>query len=236
MRGDELTLQALLDSQGELVGSITHDLKGLMTGFEGGLYLIQSGMDKNKPERLQQGADTLRRNLSRMRRTISNALYFVKDREPSIMDVALGELVEGVRKEMAAHAATLGVELKLSAEERTVSGDPLALHSIIVDITEYALDSCHTSSSSAAPLVEVRAATRDGGLAIEITAEGFQIDTGVKEQVLGAPYSPREGDRAHLWLFIAHKVIKVQGGALEITIEPDRAATRLVVLFPPRRG
>ncbi len=236
MTGDKMILQDLFDSQGELVGSITHDLKGLLTGLEGGLYLIQSGMEKNKPERLQQGTDTLRRNLARMRRTVVSALYYVKDREPNNMAVELRELLEGVRKEMSTHAATLGVELKVLAEDRSVTGDHLALHSIIVDLTEYALDSCHSARQLDAPSVEVHAATRGEGLAIEITARGFQIDDEVKKQVLGAPYSPRESDRAHLWLFIAHKVIKVLGGTLEISLDPERAMTRFGVLLPAPRA
>jgi len=36
----EKELYALISSQGELVGSITHDLKGLISGLDGGLYLV----------------------------------------------------------------------------------------------------------------------------------------------------------------------------------------------------
>ena len=36
-KDSENRLYALLASQGELVGSITHDLKGLISGLDGGL-------------------------------------------------------------------------------------------------------------------------------------------------------------------------------------------------------
>ena len=45
MEGPEKDLNALLRSQGELIGSIAHDLKGLINGIEGGMYFVDSGMD-----------------------------------------------------------------------------------------------------------------------------------------------------------------------------------------------
>ena len=46
MQGPDKDLQDLLHSQGELIGSIAHDLKGLINGIEGGMYFISSGMKK----------------------------------------------------------------------------------------------------------------------------------------------------------------------------------------------
>ncbi len=65
----------LIASQGELVGSITHDLKGMLSGVEGGLYFIDSGIKKDKKERLDEGLAMLKRNLARLREAVASVLF-----------------------------------------------------------------------------------------------------------------------------------------------------------------
>ena len=43
MEGPDKDLHALLQSQGELIGSIAHDLKGLINGIEGGMSKADAG-------------------------------------------------------------------------------------------------------------------------------------------------------------------------------------------------
>jgi len=74
MEDAEKELKAFRASQGELVGSIAHDLKGLINGIEGGMYFVSSGMKKGKQERVGQGYDMMKRNLDRIRRAVASIL------------------------------------------------------------------------------------------------------------------------------------------------------------------
>ena len=93
MEGPEKDLDALLQSQGELIGSIAHDLKGLINGIEGGMYFISSGMKKEKPERIGQGHEMMKRNLERIRRAVASHLYYVKDREINWKELGMPDMV-----------------------------------------------------------------------------------------------------------------------------------------------
>jgi len=48
-------LQSQLASIGLLVGSISHGIKGLLTGLDGGIYMVNTGFAKDKPERVEGG-------------------------------------------------------------------------------------------------------------------------------------------------------------------------------------
>ena len=50
-------------------------------------------MKKEKPERIGQGHEMMKRNLDRIRRTVASQLYYVKDREINWSELTLRDLV-----------------------------------------------------------------------------------------------------------------------------------------------
>ncbi|MGB5848962.1 MAG: PAS domain-containing protein, partial [Ignavibacteriaceae bacterium] len=48
-------LQDKLTSVGLLIGTISHGIKGLLNGLDGGIYLVNTGLKKNNRERIDQG-------------------------------------------------------------------------------------------------------------------------------------------------------------------------------------
>jgi len=75
-------LESRLTSLGLLIGSISHALKGLLNGLAGGMYLVDTGFQKDKPDRVRQGWEVIQRNVGRIKATVSDILYYAKDREP----------------------------------------------------------------------------------------------------------------------------------------------------------
>jgi signal transduction histidine kinase len=225
-------LQAMLASQSELIGSLTHDIKGLLTSLEGGIYMIDSGIKKSRQDRIEQGISMLKRNLSRLRRTVGNVQYYVKDRELSPQPLELEAVTAPLKAALAEYAAQLNVPLVIEAAQGAFEGDDLALHSLLVDLLDYAL-AC--SSSGAAEGGVALAATRDGGeVVFNVSARGARVPPEVLEQLRSGRYAPLLGDRAHLGLFIANKLAEQLGGALQTITE--EGATRFVVRLPAAAG
>ncbi len=90
-------LQSQLTSIGLLVGSISHGIKGLLTGLDGGIYMVNSGFAKDKPERVEKGWEMVQRNVERIRSMVLDILYYAKDRELIVEDVDLAALVDEFR-------------------------------------------------------------------------------------------------------------------------------------------
>jgi signal transduction histidine kinase len=74
-------LQANLANLGLMVSTLSHDLKGSLTGLDAGLYMIDSGFYRDTPGRIEEGLDTARLMVERIRRLVSDILYYAKERD-----------------------------------------------------------------------------------------------------------------------------------------------------------
>ena len=113
-------------------------------------------------------------------------------------------------------------------------GDELALHSLLVDLLDYAL-ACSSSGGAQGPRGVALAATEDGSeVVFNVSARGARVPPVVLEQLRIGRYAPLLGDRAHLGLFIASKLAEQLGGSLQTITE--EGATRFVVRLPAAAG
>ncbi|MGW8321875.1 MAG: sensor histidine kinase, partial [Thermodesulfobacteriota bacterium] len=223
-------------SQGELIGSIAHDLKGLINGIEGGMYFISSGMKKEKPERIGQGHEMMKRNLDRIRRTVANQLYYVKDREINWNELTLRDLVSSAVETMKGRADELGVRVEVKVGEGTLEGDEFAMRSMLVNVLDYALEVCHRCKQErdVAVLGSVES-TKESAL-FDLRAEGFCMEEETRALALADAYMPRGVDRSHLGLFIANKIARSHKGSVEIEATPEPPRTRLLIKVPSKRA
>jgi signal transduction histidine kinase len=224
--------EAIITSQGELVGSISHELKGLLNGIDGGVYLLESGVKKSKPERIDQGLEMVYRNLTRMRRLVSHSLYFVKDREIDWESLDLEEVCASVIKMFQQQADHLGVKLVLDSQSRPFEGGVLPIQSLLANLLEYALEASHLAKAKPSPSITLSAALADGRVEFEILSDGFTMEEETRERVMGRYYAPRGTDRSHLSLFLANKIVTSHGGTLEIVSSDDKLSTRFLVKLP----
>ncbi len=73
-------LQDHLSSLGLKIGSISHGIKSLLAGIDGGVYLVETGLDKNDPDRVKEGWDAVKTIVQRIRKLVLNILFFAKER------------------------------------------------------------------------------------------------------------------------------------------------------------
>ncbi|MEJ2642325.1 MAG: PAS domain-containing protein, partial [Desulfosarcinaceae bacterium] len=89
-------LQGHLASLGMMLSTISHDLKGSITGLDAGLYLIDTGFYRDKPGRVEEGLDVSRLMLERIRKLMNDILYHAKDRQLNLRSVDLYEFAADV--------------------------------------------------------------------------------------------------------------------------------------------
>ncbi len=75
---EKTELQDNLSNLGLMVGSISHGIKGLLTGLDGGLYLLGSGLKTKDLIRIGEGSDILKMMVDRIRRMVSDILFYAK--------------------------------------------------------------------------------------------------------------------------------------------------------------
>jgi PAS domain S-box-containing protein len=226
-------LQDQLTSIGLLVGSISHGIKGLLTGLDGGIYMVNSGFERDKPERVKKGWEMVQRNVDRIRSMVLDILYYAKDRELVVEDIDLSGMIQDLRDGVHKKAEELGidVEFTLPRDAGIFEGDPQAIRAMLINLIENSLDACRMDSEKDGHAVTVVARRSDPWMIIEVADNGIGMDRETREKIFSLFFSSKGLKGTGLGLFISNKIVDKHGGTIEVDSEPGKG-TRFVVRIP----
>ena len=77
---EKTELQDRLSSLGYMIASISHGIKGLLTGLDGGIYILESGLSKKNQDKIVEGFKDIKLVSSRIKKMILDILYYAKER------------------------------------------------------------------------------------------------------------------------------------------------------------
>ena len=225
-----------VESMSALISTASHGIKGLLTGLDGGIYFVDSGLAKDNQSRLEKGWAMVRRNVERIRSMVVNNLYYSKERIPAWERVSAADLLDNSVALIKARAREFGVDL--TAEPGPGAGkldaDPQAMTAVFVNLLENALDSCQIDRSGDAHHVSITVSGTAREVTFEITEDGAGLETETREKGFDRYYTAATAREPGLRLFIANKIVRAHQGTIELD-ESASKGSRLVVRLPRRR-
>ncbi|MEP0773578.1 MAG: PAS domain-containing protein [Acidobacteriota bacterium] len=226
-------LQSQLASIGLLVGSISHGIKGLLTGLDGGLYLVNSGFERGDEARLKKGWEMVVRNVERIRSMVLDILYYAKDRELEVVDVDVAALVAELAEVMDKKAADSNVALRFDVAPGvgTLPGDSKALRAMLVNILENSLEACRAEAGRKDLRVTMSVRRLDPWLVMVVEDNGIGMDRETREKLFSLFFSSKGSKGTGLGLFIANKIVDKHGGSIAVDSEVGRGS-RFVIRLP----
>jgi PAS domain S-box-containing protein len=229
-------LQSKLSSVGMIISTISHDLKGLLNGLDGGIYLVDTGLKKDNRERVHTGWEMVRRNVDRIRSTVMDILYYARDREPDYQEISALALLDEVYGVMAHKAQEHGITFgkPLSEEELACEADARALRSLLVNLVDNAIDACRVDHQKQHHEVQLSARSEGGEIRFEVSDNGIGMDREAQQKAFTLFFSAKGQGGTGLGLFIANKIAQAHGGRVEVVSQPERGS-RFTVCFPRRR-
>ena len=78
---EKTELQSHLSSLGLMIASISHGIKGLLTGLDGGMYLLDSGFSKENQDQIKEGWEVVKLRVERIRKMVMDILFYAKERD-----------------------------------------------------------------------------------------------------------------------------------------------------------
>ncbi len=226
-------LQSQLTSIGLLVGSISHGIKGLLTGLDGGLYLVNSGFERGDQGRVKKGWEMVVRNVDRIRSMVLDILYYAKDRDLEVETVNVAGLVAELAEVVEKKAADGGITLRfdVAPEVGTLPGDGKALRAMLVNILENSLEACRSDHGKSDLRVTMSVRRLDPWMVIVVEDNGIGMDRETREKLFSLFFSSKGSKGTGLGLFIANKIIDKHGGSITVDSEPGRGS-RFVIRLP----
>ncbi len=226
-------LQDRLSSLGMMIGSISHNIKGLLTSLDGGVFLLNSGIRKEDPQKTKEGFEIVQLISGRIRKMVLDILYYAKEREPDLESVnpvkfanSVADLVEPKIKN---HKIVLVRDFAQAPE--SIEADVDFLRSALVNILDNAVDACLDDESKTAHTILFRMKKDSKDVVIEIQDDGIGMDSKTMENLFKLFFSSKGGKGTGFGLYISNSIIRQHGGTINVDSAKGKGS-RFVVRIP----
>lgn len=229
-------LQSQLASIGLLISSISHGLKGLINGLDGGIYLVNNGLQKDDDSRVKKGWEIVLRNVKRIRSMVLDILYYAKDREPNWEELSGKQVLDEVFAVVEPKAKELGVVLKknIDPDAGDFDADAKAIRTLLVNLTENSLDACRLDQKKDEHRVTLSLKGDIDHIRFEIEDNGIGMDQETREKAFSLFFSSKGTEGTGLGLFISNKIAQAHGGSITLESQEGKG-TRFIVSLPRNR-
>ena len=219
-------LQANLANLGLMVSTLSHDLKGSLTGLDAGLYLIDSGFYRNLPARIEEGLDAARLMTERIRKLVADILYHAKERDIHPVATDILQFAGDVAANVATKVRGANIQFHPQIPETPLEAaiDANLIRTALYNIIDNAVEACIESPSEnqhaidfivAADREWVRFVVRDtgGGMSPEKAKTVFDL------------FASTKGDRGTgIGLYVTRKIVHKHGGTITVDSQPGRGS------------
>jgi signal transduction histidine kinase len=213
---EKIELQDHLSSLGLMIGSISHGIKGLLTGLDGGIYLVDSGLAKQKHEQIKDGWETVKLTVERIRKMVLDILYYAKERGLQCDSIdALGfasEIADAFRPKVESHSIEFICDFDSTVGNMEI--DAGYVHSALSNILENAVDACIKDTSTERHQIAFRLRQEPSSIFFEVSDNGIGMDRETTEKIFTPFYSSKGRQGTGLGLFISEKIIQQHGGEI----------------------
>jgi len=219
-------LQSHLSSLGLMLGSISHALKGLLTGLDAGVYMVDGGLAKGDTRQLHEGWEIVKQRFNRIRKVVLDILFYSKKRELKPERVKAAALAEEVAAAVAGKLAETDVLFvkDLDPDSGEFEVDATYVQAALLNILENAVDACLAGETRRAAKVVFSLRRRRDRLEFDILDNGIGMDSATREKLF-TPFFSSKGDRGTgLGLFIANKIVEQHGGEITVSSAPGRGS------------
>jgi len=220
-------LQDKLTSVGLLISTISHGIKGLLNGLDGGIYLLNTGLEKNDRGRIDQGWEIAQRNIRRIRSMVMDILYYAKDREPDWEEVPIEELMDEVCGMFKARADRQGFEFncKVNPDVGQFEADKQAVKALLINLLDNSLDACRIDTTKNNHKISIEISGHTENVIFVVSDNGIGMDRETREKALSLFFSSKGAGGTGLGLFIANKIAQSHGGEINIESEEGKGTT-----------
>lgn len=235
----ELIKTERLATIGETVAGLAHCIKNILTGLRGGMYMVDTGMAKDKPSMLEDGWAMVRRNTEKVSDLVLDLLTYSKERMPEPTLCRPNEIVSEIVELLHKRAEENGVKLIQLVDPNLKEAylDRDGIYRVVLNLISNAIDACiyDTDTSSKAWKVTVRTRLEteaDAGKTIlfEISDNGTGMTDEVKKKLFTRFFSTKAGRGTGLGLLVTQKIIREHGGEISFESKAGEGSTFFVRL------
>ena len=226
-------LQDHLSSLGLRISSISHGIKTLLTGLDGGMYMVDTGLVKGSQDRIQEGWEMINIVIGRIKKLVLEILFFAKERELKRDQVDVLSFANDVASNFKPKISNQNIEFisRFDNAPGEFELDAGVVRLALLNILENALYACLDDQAQKSHQIVFDVKQDQDHLLIEITDNGVGMDQETKDNLFSLFFSSKGSEGTGLGLFISKKIIEQHGGSIAVKSEPNQGA-RFIIKIP----
>lgn len=205
-----------LSALGLMVGTVSHSLKGSLTGLDAALYLIDTGFYRSVPARIEEGLDVAKLMVERIRKLVLNVLFYSKERklETEIVDIIefAGDLAANMDNKI--RAANIRFVFDVAPDAGRFTVDTGLLRSALINVLENAIEACIEDRRDIAHEIRFVVTPEDGFVLFKIADNANGMDELEKKRIFNLFYSSKGNRGTGIGLFVTREVLTKHGGTI----------------------
>jgi histidine kinase len=203
---------------GETIAGMSHAVKNILSGLEGGVYVVDSGIKAGKDDRIRIGWDMVKKNVAKVSELVKDILYASKERQPEYEDCDPGMILSEVFGLYEEPARARGIVLVKDFEPQMglAKLDPTGMHTVLANLVSNAMAACSAQKTQGEHQIVLGGRFSDRRLHIHVTDDGCGMSDEVKDNLFRKFYSTKGSKGTGLGLVVTRKIIEEHGGKIRV--------------------
>lgn len=234
----ELIENERLSATGQAVAGMAHYIKNILNGLQGGVYIVNTSLNKDKPDLLPKGWAMVESNVVKISDLVTNMLISSKEREPEWVLCSPNDIAQEVYDLMEARASQYEIKLVKDFEPSINECllDPNGIHRCLLNLVSNAIDSCTLDPQEDKTWsIVIKTREEDDGIRFDITDNGVGMTKEVQENLFERFFSTKGPKGTGLGLLVTRKIVDEHGGTIFYESDPGKGTT-FTIRVPHRRS
>jgi signal transduction histidine kinase len=225
-------MQERLSSLGLLISTISHGIKGVLTGLDAGLYMLESGIAKGEQDKQQEGLEVVKLMAGRIRNMVLDILHYAKKREMQWEEVDVLSFINDVAYVIEPKAIGQQIDLTLDFADNLgrFEIDFGALHAAMVNIIDNAIEACMEDYQKTKNKIVFSAHESGERIQLYVSDNGIGMDEETRKNIFTLFFSSKGRLGTGLGLFIANNTIQQHGGSIQVLSSPGEGSKFMIDL------
>lgn len=226
--------QRELVTLGQSIALLSHDIKNILEGLQGGAYVVEEGMKDRDNQLTLKGWDIVSKNISEITRITQNILYSAKERKPSLKTVKPADIARQTGQLFSEKASSLGVQMlmELNPNVPDVKLDPAGTSRMLGNLIWNALQACQKDDIKTKHLVFVRVDFYDDYhfmFEVEDNAQGMSKK--IEENLFKEYFSSKGDSGTGLGLMVVDRIVNHHNGKIEVLTRKGKGSIFRVIFW-----
>ena len=208
-----------LSSLGLMIGTISHNIKGLLTNLDGGIYVARSGLKAEDNKTTEEGLGLLEKAVGRIKKMIMDILLYSKERKLNKTAIDTKDFIDQIKTtiELKLKGTKIAFLCNDSNFPPTLFFDKEFMLAALINILDNAIDACTADTQKKDHEIRFEISRKKNQLMIQIHDNGCGMDSQTKEKIFNLFFSSKSTKGTGFGLYISSSIVKQHGGTIHVT-------------------